>query len=120
MLALLNMVLGILLAIGGIQELVIRGVLNGEGQPFGMGLLGAVTGLLLVVSGVALVREWPQRRTWVSLAALLNLPFVVYGALPPHRNVGILVLLVGGGYSLFLLVRFRPPFRRERPAPQGG
>ncbi|HEY0081438.1 MAG TPA: hypothetical protein VGB61_01510 [Pyrinomonadaceae bacterium] len=43
--------------------------------------------------------------------------FHVYAACPPHRNVGILVLLVGVGYGLLLLaVMFMPGHGRAQTA----
>ncbi len=32
--------------------------------------------------------------------------FHVYAALPPHRNVGILILVLAAGYGLLLLIVF--------------
>jgi hypothetical protein len=56
-------------------------------------------------------------RALTVVAALLSIVFHVYAACPPHRNVGILVLLVGVGYGLLLLaVMFMPGHGRAQTA----
>ena len=103
MLAVLTVVVGVLLGVGAVQELYIRGIVNHEGQPFAVGLLGAITSLLLIAAGAGIAGDWAQRRTIVLVAATLSLIFHAYAALPPHRNVGIAVLVIATGYGLLLL-----------------
>jgi hypothetical protein len=42
----------------------------------------------------------------IIVTGTLSILVYVYGALPPHRNMGILVLIVGAGYGLLMLVVF--------------
>jgi hypothetical protein len=101
--ALISIVIALFLGFGAVQEFIVRGVRGGEVQPLVIGLAGIAVSLLLVVSGIAFWRQWPVARRLVILAAVSSLAFHVYAALPPHRNVGILALLVGAGYGLVLL-----------------
>ena len=102
-LALLNFVVAAVLGFGALQELWIRGVRDGEVQPFFVGLIGALVSLLLVLSGIALWRQWEGARRLVILAAVSSIVFHVCAALPPHRNVGPPALIIGVGYGLVLL-----------------
>jgi hypothetical protein len=95
----LNVVVGLLLAFGGIQEVVVRGILRGEHAPFAVGAAGTLVSLLLSVSGIALWRGWRHARELALLAYVLVAGFCVLAALPPHY-VGILALLVGVGYPV--------------------
>jgi uncharacterized membrane protein YhaH (DUF805 family) len=103
MLAILNILVALFLGYGAIEEFWIRGVRGGEMQPLIVGLVGAFVSVLLALSGFGLWRRRANARTLAVAAALLSILFHVYAALPPHRNVGILVLLVGAGYGLILL-----------------
>jgi hypothetical protein len=102
-LALLNTVVALFLGYGAIEELWIRGVRGGETQPFVVGIVGALASLALVVSGFAHWRRWANARQLTIFTAVALVAFHVYAALPPHRNVGILVLLVATVYGLVLL-----------------
>lgn len=102
-LAILNLLVALFLGYGAVEEFWVRGVRGGEVQPLVVGLAGACVSALLALAGVALWRRWPNARTLAIAAALLSILFHVYAAFPPHRNVGILVLLVGAGYGLILL-----------------
>jgi hypothetical protein len=102
-LAMINMMVALFLGYGAVGEFWIRGVRGGEVQPLVVGLLGTFVSVLLALSGLALWRRWPNARTLAIVAAVLSILFHVYAAFPPHRNVGILVLLVGAGYGLILL-----------------
>jgi hypothetical protein len=111
----LSIVVGILLVIGGVQEFYFRGLLNHETQPFFIGLLGAITGLLLVLSGKALMRKWSEWRTLALSGAVLNLVFLVYAAAAPHRNVGIFALLIGVLASAALVLQVARTRSRGTP-----
>ena len=102
-LALFGVLVALFLGFGAVEEFVVRGVRGGEVQPLLVGLAGIVVSLLLAASGVALWRRWPSARRLALLAAVSSVVFHVYAALPPHRNVGLLALLVGAGYGLLLL-----------------
>jgi hypothetical protein len=96
----LNIVVGLLLAFGGAQEVIVRGVLGGERVPFVVGAIGTVVSLLLSISGVALWRHWRGARELTLLSCALVALFCVMAALPPPRYVGFAALLLGVGYPL--------------------
>jgi hypothetical protein len=102
-LALLSILVAIFLGFGAVEEFIVRGVRGGEVQPFFVGLGGIAVSLLLAASGIALWRRWEAARRFIPLAAISSVAFYVYAALPPHRNVGVLALIVGAGYGLILL-----------------
>src|SRR5262245_51554552 len=95
----LNIVVGLLLASGGAQEVIVRGILGGERVPFVVGAIGTVVSLLLSLSGVAMWRRWRGARELALLACALVALFCVMAALPP-RYVGFAALLVGVGYPV--------------------
>lgn len=101
--AVFSILVALFLGFGAVQEFIMRGVRGGEVQPFLIGLAGIIVSLLLAAAGIAFWRRWQSARRLVLLAAVSSVAFHVYAALPPHRNVGILVLLVGAGYGLVLL-----------------
>jgi hypothetical protein len=101
--ALFSILVALFLGYGAVEELVVRGVRGGEAQPFVVGLAGIVVSVLLIAAGLAHWRRGPSSRPLLLVAALASLVFHVYAALPPHRNVGILALLVGAGYGLVLV-----------------
>lgn len=100
---LLSLLVAFFLGFGAAQEFLGRGVRGGEVQPLWVGLAGIVVSLLLALSGIALRRQWPSRRRLVIFTAIASIAFHVYAALPPHRNVGLLALLIGAGYGVLLL-----------------
>lgn len=100
--ALFSILVALFLGYGAVEEFVVRGVRGGEGQPLVVGLVGVVVSLLLLAAGVALWRRRPARRL-LLVAGLASVLFHAYAALPPHRNVGVLALLVGAGFGLLLL-----------------
>lgn len=101
--ALFSILVALFLGYGAVEEFVVRGVRGGETQPLVVGLVGIFVSLLLVAAGLALWRRHPSARRLALLAAAASVAFHVYAALPPHRNVGVLALLVGAGYGLILL-----------------
>jgi hypothetical protein len=102
-LSLLNIAVALFLGYGAVGELWIRGVRGGEAQPAVMGAVGILVSLALAVCGVARLRRWPNVRQLTVFTAVALIAFHVYAALPPHRNVGILVVLVATVYGLVLL-----------------
>ena len=100
---LLNILVALFLGYGAVGEFIVRGIQGGEVQPLLVGLAGIVVSLLLIASGIAFWQRRPTARRLLLIAAVSSILFHVYGALPPHRYVGILVLIVGAGYGLVLL-----------------
>jgi len=101
--AALSILVALFLGFGAVEEFVVRGVRGGEVQPLIVGLVGAGVSVLLIAAGVAHWRRGASARRLVPCAAVVTVAFHVYAALPPHRNVGLLALLVGAGYGLALL-----------------
>ena len=102
-LALFSILVALFLGFGAVEEFIIRGVRGGEMQPLFVGLIGIIVSASLAISGIALWRRWSRARRFVLLAAISSVAFHVYAALPPHRNVGLLALIIGAGYGLILL-----------------
>ncbi|HJU69834.1 MAG TPA: hypothetical protein VJ650_16470 [Gemmatimonadaceae bacterium] len=100
-------VFGILVAaflgFGAVQELVVRGIQGGEVQPLIVGVTGTVVSLLLALAALALGRRQQRARPLAIVAAIAAILFHVYAALPPHRYVGLLVLVIAAAYSATLL-----------------
>lgn len=101
--ALLSILVALFLGFGAVQEFIILGIRAGQTQPLWVGLIGIVVSILMALSGIALWRQWPRARRLVILTAISSIAFHVYAALPPHRNVGLLALIIGAGYGLVLL-----------------
>lgn len=102
-LAVFSILVALFLGFGAVEEFIVRGVRGGEVQPFFVGLAGIGISVLLAVSGIALWRRWATARRLLVIAAISSVVFHVYAAMPPHRNVGALALIVGAGYGLILL-----------------
>jgi hypothetical protein len=105
-LAALNMVVALLTGFGALQEFVIGGIRYQKMQPFLISLMGIIVSILFIISGIALLRRWPTVRRLITFTGALSILLHVYGALPPHGNMGFLVLIVGAGYGLVMLVVF--------------
>jgi len=93
------------LALGGgaVQEFVVPGLGAGEMQPYFIGVAGIVVALLCLSAAWLL---WKQSAVAPKLAAVsgaLAIVFHAYAAFPPHRNVGMLALLVGLALGVLLL-----------------
>jgi hypothetical protein len=52
---------------------------------------------------LALWRQHRNARRLAIVAAVAGIAFHAYAALPPHRNAGVLVLLIAAAYSATLL-----------------
>jgi hypothetical protein len=102
--AILNILVGLLLGFGAVQEVIVPGINGGQVQPFVIGLAGTAISVLFLISGIAIWRKWPGTRRLVIVTAILSILFHVYAALPPHRNVGFIALIIGAGYGLVLLI----------------
>ena len=120
-LALLNIAVAVFLGYGAVEELWVRGIRGGETQPLVIGIVGALVSLALAVSGVARMRGWANARQLTIFTAVALVAFHIYAALPPHRNVGILVALIATVYGVVLLaVSFARPRGGEREAHAAG
>lgn len=106
MLVTLNMLVALLTGFGAGQEFIIRGIRDRQIQPFLISLVGIIVSILFVISGIAMLRQWPTVRRLITLTGTLSILLHVYGALPPHRNMGFAALIVGAGYGLVMLVVF--------------
>ena len=102
----LNTVVALLIGYGALQEFVICGIGDRQIRPLLLSLGGIVVSLLFVTSGIALLRQWRTVRRLIILTGTLSIVLHVYGALPPHRIMGVLALIVGAGYGLVILVVF--------------
>jgi hypothetical protein len=112
MLSIMTAVSGILLGLGGLQELVVRGILNREVQPLFVGAGGALVGALLLLASIALWRRWSRWPRLAVAVGTVSVVFHLYASMTPERYVGLLAMLLGVGIGLALIVRGT---RRERP-----
>ena len=104
MLPITTAVIGFVLGLGGLQELFVRGIWNGELPSLIVGAMGALVSSLLLVAALAIWRRWSQWPRIAMLAGWLSIAFHVYGALPlPERYVGLLAMMLGVGIGLVLL-----------------
>ncbi len=102
----LNMLVALLTGFGALQEFIIQGIRYRQTQPFLISLMGIIVSILFITSGIALLRRWPTVRRLIILTSTLSILLHVYGALPPHRNMGFFFFIVGAGYGLVMLVVF--------------
>lgn len=102
----LNLIVGLLTAFGALQEFIVRATLDWQMEPFLISLMGIMVSVLFLTSGIALLREWQTVRRLITLTGTLSILLHVYGALPPHRIVGFLALIVGAGYGFVMLLVF--------------
>jgi hypothetical protein len=100
----LNMLVAVLTGYGALQEFMVHGILDRQLQPFLVSVVANIVSILFVTSGFAMLRQWPNARRLIIVTGTLSILLHVYGALPPHRNMGFLALLVGAGYGLVMLV----------------
>src|SRR5262245_65458132 len=103
-LVVLSILVGLLTGFGAMQELIVRGIIDRELQPLIISLVGVVVSVLFLTSGLAMWRQWPGTRRLVVITAISSILFHVYAALPPHRNVGPVALIVAAGIDLILLM----------------
>ena len=106
MLVTLNIVVALLTAYGALPEFIISSLFSRQLQPFLVSLLGIIVSLLFLTSGIAMLRRWATTRRLIIVTGTLSILLHVYGVLPPHRNMGFLVLIVGAGYGLTMMVVF--------------
>jgi hypothetical protein len=109
----INLVVALLTGLGAWQGFIVWGILNPQMQPLLVSLSGIIVSLLFAISAIAMLGRWPKARGLIILTGTLSILLHVYGALPPHRNMGILALIVGAGYGLVVLVVFEWNGRRN-------
>lgn len=112
----LNILVALLNGFGAVQEFIVRGLIDHEVQPLLIGLAGIAVSVLLLISAFAMWKRWANARQWSLIAAISSIVFHVYGALPPHRNVGMVALIVGAGYGLVLLIYTLSRGKKAEPA----
>jgi len=113
LLVLLNLVVAGLTAFGALQEFIVIGLFNRKSQPLLLSLAAMIVSVLFTICGVAMLRQWRAARRLIIVTGLLSILVHVYGALPPHRNMGYVALLVGAGYGLLMLLGFEWQRRRD-------
>ena len=93
----LNILVALLTGFGAVKEFVIGGIGGRQIQPFLLSSLAIGVSVLFLISAVAMLRRWVAVRLLVILTGTLSILLHVYGALPPHRNMGFLVLMIAPG-----------------------
>jgi hypothetical protein len=109
----LNMLVAALSVFGALPEFIVRGIFYHQMQPLLLSSAGLIVSVLFVISGIAMLRQWQTARRLVIATGTFSVLLHVYGALPPHRNMGYLALLVGAGYGLVMLLGFEWNRRRN-------
>ena len=109
----LNILVAFALGFGAVQEFAIRGIRDGQLQPFFLSSAAILVSILFIISAVAMLREWTAVRSLVFITGVLSLLVHVYGALPPHRNMGYLALLIGAGYAVVMIWVYQRNARRD-------
>lgn len=110
----LNILVALTTAFGALQEFFVRGIGYQQMQPLLLSSAAIIVSILFITSGIALLRRWSTARLLITLTGTLSILVHVYGVLPPHRNMGYFVLIVGAGYGLVMLVVFE---WNEKPNP---
>ena len=100
----INLLVALFTAFGALQQFVNDGIRGREFQPILLSLGAIIVGILFVTSAIALLRQWPTVHRLITFTGTLSILLHVYGALPPHRNMGFPVLIVGVGYGLVMLL----------------
>jgi len=113
LLVMLNMLVAALTGFGALQELFAGGLFDRKAGTLPLSLAAVFVSLLFIISGVAMLRHWRAVRRLMMTTGFLSILLHVYGALPPHRNIGYLALLVGAGYGLVMLLGFEWQRRRN-------
>jgi len=112
-LVVLNILVALALGFGAAQEFVIAGIRDGRVQPLLLSSAAIVVSVLFIISAIAMLRQWPAVRRLVLLTGVLSMLIHVYGSLPPHRNMGYPVLLLGAGYALVMMLAYHRNSRRN-------
>ena len=103
----LNILVALALGFGAVQEFAIGGIRYGQLRLFVLSSAAIMVSILFIISAVAMLREWTIARSLVLITGMSSLLVHVYGALPPHRNMGYLALLLGAGYAVVMILVYR-------------
>lgn len=111
--ATLTIIVGALLTAGGLQELIVQGILNNLAFPLLGGTLGTVAGSFVLATGIALFRGSAEARRLAVTSAAVSLPtFVLIGLI--ERLAGWPVTILGLGLPV-VLVLMTHPMRHSAP-----
>ena len=97
-----NILVAFVLGFYAVQEFAIR-IRDGQLQPLFLSSAAILVSVLFIISAVAMLLEWTAVRSLVFITGVLSLLVHVYGALPPHRNMGYQALLIGAGYAVVMI-----------------
>jgi len=97
----LNIIVAFVLGFPAVREFASSGIR--DGRLFFLIVAAILVSILFIISSVAMLREWTAVRSLVFITGVLSLLVHVYGALPPHRNMGYLALLIGAGYAVVMI-----------------
>lgn len=109
----LNILVALVLGFFAVREFAFSGIRDGQFQPFVLSSAAILVSILFIISAVAMLREWTIARSLVLITGVSSLLVHVYGALPPHRNMGYLALLIGAGYAVVMILVYRRSVPRE-------
>lgn len=109
----LNILVALVLGFFAVREFAFSGIRDGQFQPFVLSSAAILVSILFIISAVAMLREWTIARSLVLITGVSSLLVHVYGALPPHRNMGYLALLIGAGYAVLMILVYRRSVPRE-------
>lgn len=109
----LNILVALVLGFFAVREFAFSGIRDGQFQPLVLSSAAILVSILFIISAVAMLREWTIARSLVLITGVSSLLVHVYGALPPHRNMGYLALLIGAGYAVLMILVYRRSVPRE-------
>jgi hypothetical protein len=109
-------VLAAVLGAAAVQELVVRGIRGGEGQPLVVGVAGVAVCALAVAAALALWRRSRAAPRLATVGGVLAIAFHLFAALPPERNVGALAMALGVLMGVLLLSGSRAALRQGAAA----
>jgi len=112
----LNFVVALALGFGAVEEFIIRGIGDRQLQPFLLSSVAIIVSILFIISAVAMLRHWTVVGRLILITGILSILLHIYGALPPHRNVGYPALLVGAGYAALMMLIYQRNARRNQIA----
>lgn len=111
--AVLSILVGALETAGGLQELVVQGIINNRSYPLVGGTLGTVSGLFILAAGIAALARAPRAEELarIAAAAAVSVPvFLLIGVLQPLAGLTATLLGLATPLALWWAVR-----RANRP-----
>jgi hypothetical protein len=109
----LNILVAVIMGFAAVKEFAFTVILKGHLQPLVLSSAAIIVCVLFIISAIAMLREWTAVRALVLVTGVLSLVVHVYGALPPHRNMGYVALLLGGGYAIVMMFVYQRAFSRS-------